>query len=94
MISTIFINSVLFRYLIILNPSVLKAINTNVCLIKIRSKHSSNTLLSLLRFFMRQTLAVSIFHRENGFFGPTKGTRGVQHHKFLSFDGKQHSKNI
>ena len=28
----------------------------NVCLIKIRSKHSSNTLLSLLRFFMRQTL--------------------------------------
>ena len=29
---------------------------TNICLIKIRSKHSSNTLLSLLRFFMRQTL--------------------------------------
>ena len=28
----------------------------NVCLIKIRSKHSSNTLLSLLRIFMRQTL--------------------------------------
>ena len=30
----------------------------NVCLIKIRSKHSSNTLLSLLRFFMRQTLCL------------------------------------
>ena len=29
---------------------------TNVCLIKIRSKHSSNTLLHLLRIFMRQTL--------------------------------------
>ena len=29
---------------------------SNVCLIKIRSKHSSNTLLHLLRFFMRQTL--------------------------------------
>ena len=29
---------------------------TNICLIKIRSKHSSNTLLSLLQFFMRQTL--------------------------------------
>ena len=28
----------------------------NVCLIKIRSKHISNTLLSLLRIFMRQTL--------------------------------------
>ena len=27
-----------------------------VCLIKIPSKHSSNTLLSLLRFFIRQTL--------------------------------------
>ena len=30
----------------------------NVCLIKIRSKHISNTLLSLLRFFMRQMLKV------------------------------------
>ena len=28
----------------------------NVCLIKIRSKHGSNTLLCLLRFFMKQTL--------------------------------------
>ena len=28
----------------------------NVCLIKIRSKYSSNTLLRLLRIFMRQTL--------------------------------------
>ena len=28
----------------------------NVCFIKIRSKHSSNTLLSLLRIFMKQTL--------------------------------------
>ena len=27
----------------------------NVCFIKIRSKHSSNTLLSLLRFFMKHT---------------------------------------
>ena len=29
---------------------------SNVCLIKIRSKHSSNILLSLLRFYMRQML--------------------------------------
>ena len=29
---------------------------SNVCLIKNRSKHSSNTLLCLLRIFMRQTL--------------------------------------
>ena len=28
----------------------------NVCLIKIHSKHNSNTLLHLLHFFMRQTL--------------------------------------
>ena len=28
----------------------------NVCLLKIRSKHSSNTLLRLLRIFIRQTL--------------------------------------
>jgi hypothetical protein len=28
----------------------------NVCSIKIRSKHNSNTLLSLLRIFMKQTL--------------------------------------
>jgi hypothetical protein len=25
---------------------------------------------------------------------PTKGTGGLQHHKFLIFDGKQHPKNI
>ena len=30
--------------------------SANVCFIKIRSKHSSNTLLSLLRIFMKQTL--------------------------------------
>ena len=29
---------------------------SNVCFIKIRSKHSSNTLVSLLRIFMKQTL--------------------------------------
>ena len=29
---------------------------TNICFIKIRSKHNSNTLLSLLRIFMKQTL--------------------------------------
>ena len=29
----------------------------NVCFIKIRSKHNSNTLLSLLQIFMKQTLA-------------------------------------
>ena len=28
----------------------------NVCFIKIRNKHSSNTLMSLLRIFMKQTL--------------------------------------
>ena len=27
-------------------------------------------------------------------FWPTKGTGGLQHHKFLIFDGKQHPKNI
>ena len=30
----------------------------NVCFIKIRSKNSSNTLMSLLRIFMKQTLIV------------------------------------
>jgi hypothetical protein len=25
---------------------------------------------------------------------PTKGTGGIQHHRFLIFDGKQHPKNI
>ena len=29
---------------------------SNVCFIKNRSKHSSNTLMSLQRFFMKQTL--------------------------------------
>ena len=31
---------------------------------------------------------------EDKFFGPTKGTGGLEHHKFLIFDGKQHPKNI
>ena len=31
---------------------------------------------------------------EHRFFWPTKGTGGLQHHKFLIFDGKQHPKNI
>ena len=31
---------------------------------------------------------------EDNFLGPTKGTGGLQHHKFLIFDGKQHPKNI
>ena len=31
---------------------------SNVCFIKIRSKHSSNTLVSLLRIFMKQTLSM------------------------------------
>ena len=30
----------------------------NVCFIKIRTKYSSNTLLSLVRIFMKQTLHV------------------------------------
>ena len=30
---------------------------SNVCFIKIRSKHISNKLLSLLRIFMKQTLS-------------------------------------
>ena len=30
--------------------------DTNVCFIKIRSKHNDNTLLSLLRIFMKQAL--------------------------------------
>ena len=37
---------------------------------------------------------MSIFHGEDGFFGPTKGTRGLQHHNSLIFDGKQDPKNI
>ena len=37
---------------------------------------------------------MSIFHVGEGFFGPTKGTGGLKHHKFLIFDGKQHPKNI
>ena len=38
--------------------------------------------------------ALSIVHVDDGFFWPTKGTGGLQHHKFLIFDGKQHPKNI
>ena len=37
---------------------------------------------------------MSIFHVEDGVFWPTKGTGGLQHHKFLIFDGKQHPKKI
>ena len=37
------------QYFTVLKP-------TNVCFIKIRSKHSSNTLVSLLWIFMKQTL--------------------------------------
>ena len=37
---------------------------------------------------------MSIFHGEDGFFGPTKGSGGLQHHKFLIFDEKQHPKKI
>ena len=33
----------------------------NVCFIKIRSKHNSNTLLSLLRIFMKQALYEIVF---------------------------------
>ena len=36
--------------------SVKHACTSNVCFIKIRSKYSSNTLLSLLPIFMKQTL--------------------------------------
>ena len=35
---------------------------------------------------------MSIFHVEDGFFGQPKGTGGLQHHKFLILDGKQHPK--
>ena len=37
-------------------------LHNNVCLIKIHNKHSSITLLRLLRIFMRQTLFVLIFN--------------------------------
>ena len=36
---------------------------------------------------------MSIFHVEDGFFWPTKGTGGLKHHNFLIFDEKQHPKN-
>ena len=36
--------------------SIVQRFHPNVCLIRIHNKHSSNTLLSLLRFSMRQTL--------------------------------------
>ena len=39
----------------------ISTIRLNICLIKIRSKHSSNTLLSLLQFFMRQMLISNNF---------------------------------
>ena len=31
---------------------------------------------------------------EDGFFGQRKVSGGFQHRKFLTFDGKQHPKNI
>ena len=34
------------------------------------------------------------FYVGNGFFGPTKGKGGLQHHNFFIFDGKQHPKII
>ena len=39
------------------SPSLVKL--GNVCFIKVRSKHSSNTLMSLLQIFMKQTLCAS-----------------------------------
>ena len=45
----------------------------NVCFIKIRSKYSSNTLVSLLRIFMKQTLSAFKFEKLNKFlFSTTK----------------------
>ena len=41
---------------------------TNVCFIKIRSKHSNNTLLSLLRIFMKQTLGQNHFGNKTLFY--------------------------
>ena len=37
---------------------------TNICFIKIRSKHNSNTLLNLLRIFMKQTLCLQTVIRK------------------------------
>jgi hypothetical protein len=37
---------------------------------------------------------MSIFHVGEGFFWPTKGTRGLKHHNFFIFDGKQHPENF
>ena len=42
---------------------------------------------------LTSTEDVNISWRERG-FGPIKGTGGLQHHKLLIFDGKQHAKNI
>ena len=39
----------------------------NLCFIKIRSKHSNNTLLSLLQFFMKQTLE-QVFPKDQSIF--------------------------
>ena len=38
---------------------------SNVCFIKFRSKHSSNTLVSLLQIFMKQTLHTFCLHNLN-----------------------------
>ena len=37
---------------------------------------------------------MSIFHGEDGFFGLTKGSGGLQHLNFFIFNEKQHPKNI
>ena len=39
-----------------INGKIMAPLCINVRLIKNRTKHSSNTLLSLVRFFMKQTL--------------------------------------
>ena len=41
-------------------------ISNNVCFIKIRSKNSSNTLVSLLQIFMKQTLQSLLEEKGHG----------------------------
>ena len=45
-----------------------KILHINVCLVKIRSKLSSNTLLRLLRNFIRQTKYVMVASYHSGWF--------------------------
>ena len=45
------------------------------------------------KMFSVITSRVNIAWRERVVW-PTKGTGGLQYHKFLIFDGKQHPKNI